>query len=378
VRLAVFCNDFWPAIGGVPTATRGLAGALRDRGHDVVVLTRQPGGCETEELVDGIRVRRFDWNLRPYMTFPLRFRRARAAVRGVLDGWSAEAVYSHFVSLHAVYASDTARRARAPLILSFRGNDAMRIASRGPVNRLIYGRLTREAAANLFCSEWLRRESVEARWFRGREQSTGVLADAVAVQQRLPMTEQPAEPFALAAGRMVHKKGFDLLLRAWAVVAQELPLTLWIAGTGPEEGRLRRLAGRLSLHDRVHFLGPVPHDRLLGILERAALCIVPSREEPYGILVVEAQAIGTPVVATRVGNLPALVEHGRTGYLAAPEPRALGLQLVKAWRDDGLPAVAAAARASRAANRGYDDMAAELERWIAGARAQEVRSPGWT
>ena len=65
MRVALLGNHYWPTIGGVQTAVRGLAQGLEQRGHEPLVLTRQPGGCAPAEELDGIPVRRFEWNLAP-------------------------------------------------------------------------------------------------------------------------------------------------------------------------------------------------------------------------------------------------------------------------------------------------------------------------
>jgi glycosyltransferase involved in cell wall biosynthesis len=370
VRIALFCNDYWPTIGGVQTAVRGLAAGLVRQGHLPLVLTRQPGGCPQSDIVDDVPVHRFEWNLRPRATFVLRAWRARRQVRATVLAWGADAVYVHFVSVHALYARDCARAAGVPFLLSFRGNDVMQIGPRSVATRRIYAGLTRDADANLFCSSWLRTRGECAPWYGGGPDRTGVLADAVSVEARVAPVAAPAGPFVFAGGRMVAKKGFDLLLRAWAQLGDRIPAPLWLAGDGEERKDLERLARELGLGNRVVFLGPVPHPELLSILERAALCVVPSREEPYGIFVVEAQALGVPVVASAVGNLPELIRDRETGYLAEPTAEGLARAIGAAWEDPRREAVAVAGRATPGANRRYDTMAEELAGWIAGARAR--------
>ncbi len=364
MRIALFCNDYCPTIGGVQTAVRGLAAGLVRRGHSPLILTRQPGGTPAADVVDDVPVRRFEWNLRPRATFPLRAWRAGRQVREVVLRWGAEAAYVHFVSAHALYARNCARAGRLPLVLSFRGNDVVRIGPRSPVTRRIYARLTRDAQANLFCSRWLLAEAERAAWFRGAPDRTGVLSDAVSIERRVAPAVEPARPFVVTAGRMVHKKGFDLVLRAWAELRDRAPAPLWLVGDGEERPALEQLADRLGLGDRVVFPGPMPHPEMLGLLERAALCVVPSREEPYGIFAVEAQALGVPVVASAVGNLPELIRDRETGYLAEPTAEGLARAIRVAWEDPRRPDVGAAGRGAPGASRSYDTMAAELEGWI--------------
>jgi glycosyltransferase involved in cell wall biosynthesis len=377
VRLALFCNDYWPTIGGVQTAVRGLAQALRRRGHEPLVLTCQPGGCPVEEELDGIPVRRIAWSLRPQSTFPVRAWRARREVREAVRGWKPDALYVHFVTVPGLFAWACAPKPRVPLVLSFRGAEVMQLAPRSAATRRVYALLTAAADVNLFCSPWLERVVEGSTWFRGRPDRSGVLADAVVVEPRTT-PEPAAQSYVFAAGRMVSKKGFDILLRAWARLRGRIDLPLWIAGDGEERPALERLAKELELGERVRFLGAVPHPEMLGLLECAALCVVPSREEPYGILVVEAQALGVPVVASAVGNLPQLIEDGRTGFLAEPTDEGLARAIGAAWEDPRRCEVGRAGREAPGARRGYDVMAGELEEWIRVARSERPKAGSWT
>jgi glycosyltransferase involved in cell wall biosynthesis len=115
----------------------------------------------------------------------------------------------------------------------------------------------------------------------------------------------------LTLSRLHEKKGLDVLLAALA----ELPQCVaWIAGEGPLEADLRALAARLGVADRVRFLG-WRTDR--GALLRAAdICLLPSRWEPFGTVMLEAWAAGTALVAAASQGPSALIEDGANGLLA--------------------------------------------------------------
>ncbi|MBI4694193.1 MAG: glycosyltransferase [Gammaproteobacteria bacterium] len=101
-------------------------------------------------------------------------------------------------------------------------------------------------------------------------------------------------PILAAAGRFVAKKGFDVLLRAIARLDE--PLRLRLAGSGPEEAALRALAESLGIASRVEFMGWV--DDVRSVLDGADLFVLPSHDEPFGIVVLEAMALGVPLVST--------------------------------------------------------------------------------
>jgi glycosyltransferase involved in cell wall biosynthesis len=142
-------------------------------------------------------------------------------------------------------------------------------------------------------------------------------------QARPPLQEPPTVAFA---GRLVRKKGVDVLLRAFADVRAELPQArLLVAGDGPEMPAVRRLTTELGLTDSVTLCGHLPHKEMDKQFRGSWIQVAPSRyQEPFGIVAAEAMMRGVAVVASRVGGLSEIVSDGETGLLVAPED-AVGL-----------------------------------------------------
>ena len=121
-------------------------------------------------------------------------------------------------------------------------------------------------------------------------------------------------PLALALGRLHTAKGLDILIRAAATIPE---LFVWIAGEGPERAKLERLTRDLRLTQRVKFLG-WRNDRA-SLFKTADLCVYPSREEPFGNVVVEAWSSGTPLVTTASTGPLWLVRDGEDAVLVPVE-----------------------------------------------------------
>jgi glycosyltransferase involved in cell wall biosynthesis len=125
----------------------------------------------------------------------------------------------------------------------------------------------------------------------------------------------------VAVGRLVPAKGFDLLIRAMTYCDASIRLTL--VGDGPERRALETLVRDLGLPDRVTFCGERSHADVLRLMATALLVAIPSRQDSFGLVALEALAVGRPVVATHVGGLPEVLQ-GTEAILVEPDnPTAL-------------------------------------------------------
>jgi glycosyltransferase involved in cell wall biosynthesis len=125
--------------------------------------------------------------------------------------------------------------------------------------------------------------------------------------------------YLLFLGRLIRKKGADLLLEAFARLPAHEPLALVVAGTGTDEQWLKERTQELALSERVKFVGWVTGDTKTYLLQNALCCVIPSRgPEAFGLAALESYAAGRPVVAARTAGLSELVLEGRTGHLFEP------------------------------------------------------------
>ncbi len=147
-------------------------------------------------------------------------------------------------------------------------------------------------------------------------------------------------PYLLFVGRLASNKGLLPLLEAFAPLARDDPAaTLLLVGAdGGMRAAVEARRRALGLHNRVRILGHLADDALLADAYRGArLVVLPSDYEAFGLVLLEALAQGTPVVASRVGGIPEFVEDGRAGLLVPPgDVPALAAALRRLWDDPAL------------------------------------------
>jgi D-inositol-3-phosphate glycosyltransferase len=178
---------------------------------------------------------------------------------------------------------------------------------------------------------------------------------------------------ALFVGRLQPHKGPDVAIRTVAeavardpVAARDLQLAIVGGPSGTDVGeidRLMELSVALGINDRVMFFPPQPQERLADFYAAADVVLVPSRSESFGLVALEAQACGTPVVAARVGGLPFVVEDGRTGFLVdGHDPSEHAERVLDVLRDASLQSMLGDQAAYRALRFTWDATADEIAR----------------
>jgi len=159
----------------------------------------------------------------------------------------------------------------------------------------------------------------------------------------------PADAFVVAAlGRLVPVKGFDLLVEAMPALLAAVPgAHAIVIGDGPEEAALASLAEGLGVRSRVRLHGPSAD--VTALLAAADVLAAPSRNEGMGRALVEAMALGVPVIGTDVGGIPSVVGDDEAGRLIPPDDvPALAAALIELGRDASVRAKLAEVARERA------------------------------
>src|SRR5262249_36764145 len=145
-------------------------------------------------------------------------------------------------------------------------------------------------------------------------------------------------PYILCVAMHNEKKGIDVLLRAFALIHDKEPsLKLVLAGDGPLHGQLKDLASALGIANKVEFLGQQGRVQVVNLLHRCEVFVLPSRSEPFGIVLAEAMACKKPIVATTAGGIPEIIENQKNGILVEPDnEKALAEALITVLKDENL------------------------------------------
>jgi glycosyltransferase involved in cell wall biosynthesis len=158
------------------------------------------------------------------------------------------------------------------------------------------------------------------------------MIDPGAVKARYGMG--PMDPMALFVGRMTTQKGPDLLIEAIPHVLKFYPnAKFMLTGDGDMKESVESRARRLGVHHACRFYGVFPRGELIEIYKACDCVVVPSRNEPFGIVVLEAWAAGKPVVATINGGPSEFVWHDVTGFKITPAPDSIAWGLGSLFRD---------------------------------------------
>jgi glycosyltransferase involved in cell wall biosynthesis len=151
-----------------------------------------------------------------------------------------------------------------------------------------------------------------------------------------PLTATPATQTAtngtrqiVCVGRFDQVKGQDVLIRAARLLKPDFPhLKINFVGGGVLQESCQKLAQTLGVEELCVFRGNQPHDEVLNAIKAAELSVVPSRIDNCPLTVIESLACGKPLVASKVGGIPELLEHGAEGFLVPPnDPSALAEQI---------------------------------------------------
>lgn len=240
----------------------------------------------------------------------------------IREGFDFDVIDAHYYYPDGVAAAFIARHFRRPFTVTARGSDLNVLATLSWPRALIKW-AARRADANIGVSKALV-ERMQG-WGLAHEK-LHVMRNGVDLLRFRPLDPSQTRgelgltgsPLLLSVGNLVDLKGHDLVIEAVGRLQSVLPdVRLAIVGEGPERNRLRSVAIRLGVDDKVHFAGRVEQDELARWYSAADMLILASSREGWANVLLESMACGTPVLATTVGGSPEVVAHPDAGALLA-------------------------------------------------------------
>jgi glycosyltransferase involved in cell wall biosynthesis len=330
MEILITTGIFPPDIGGPATYVPTIAKALAERGHQVTVLTTS----EPENL-------QWDDSIYPFLVFRINRRqkiwlRLLKCVAEILRlGRTANVIYANGIYFETAIANKFLQK---PLVMKIVGDEAWeRSVRRGWTkdNFEDFQQRCQSWQAELLKRHrsWVVRQAnkviVPSQYLANWVVKWGVPTEKIVVIYNAVEISDGVEPLsiplktpvkAVTVGRLVSWKQVDGLIEA----LREIPeLGLVVVGDGPERPRLERIAQELGVSGRVYFAGQRSKRETLSLMAACDLFVLNSTYEGLPHTVLEAMALGLPVIATVVGGTPEVVRDGETGVLVHSENKAL-------------------------------------------------------
>ncbi|WP_045217648.1 glycosyltransferase [Desulfonatronovibrio magnus] len=359
-------NDSEP--GFVYELSRRLANKF-----NITVLAPRSPGAKDEEVMAGMRVLRFGYFFRPqenlathsggimgrlkanplnYLLVPFFLLGQLLALIKILRQEQLDIIHAHWIIPQglAAHMALALTRKQIPVVCTSHGGDMY--ALQGRIFSWLKKKIVQKCQVLTVVSHALQKEALKL----------GAHLDKVKV---IPMGVDLKNTFVpdldvkrtdhelVFVGRLVEKKGVEVLIKAMAEILATRPETrLTIAGSGPLENDLKALTASLNLSDKVKFLGMIPQNQLPQLYQKAALAVFPfvraksGDQEGLGLVIVEAMGCKCPVIASDIPAVHDTVIHNQTGILVQPgSPQDLAQAVITALDDTTMcRRIAAAAR----------------------------------
>ncbi len=293
-----------PLAGGAEVYLQEIFSRLVNRGHHVTLLSERFAGSQPEDVVEGIRI------IRAGGKFTFNFTAGHLVGR-LADVLNADVVIDDLNKIPFYSPGHTKRPVLAILMHLFRGSIFRETLP--PMAAYVWMAETIIPLAYKRCrfavlSESSKQDTVKIGIDAGR---IAVIPPGTDFGRFSPDASVPREPLVLHVGRLKRYKATDHLLQAARLLQQRgVKFTTVIVGDGDDKPRLEALAAKLGLGEEVRFAGFVPEAEKVNWYRRAAALVENSVKEGWGLIVVEANACGTPVV---VANSPGLRDSSKDG-----------------------------------------------------------------
>lgn len=322
-RVALVSSSFAPHVGGVETHVARVASELTGAGHAVEVWTvdrglRPEDGVHADYTIRYLPTPLPARNAGSLARFASRAPRAWHSWRGAHRDFAPTVLHVHCFGPNGVYGSMLSKVSGTPLVVTSHGETRADDDNVFDQSALLRTRLKAALAAAVAVTAPSEFVLTDLRRRYGLHGGSVIPNGVDPLSSQRTHSSPHRRRYILGVGRLGSNKGFDLLLRGFAMADLPDDMVLRIVGDGPEHANLARLAAELGVEHRVEFTGRADPTEVADHISGAAAVIVPSRVEAFGIVALETWRGGAPLVMTERGGAPEFVRDGVDGILVDP------------------------------------------------------------
>jgi len=334
MRIAILVLLFPPKwLAGTEIATYNIASHLAAQGHDVHIITSWDKGLTRESAEEGFHIHRVKTVRRPVFQVLTYIPKSLPVIRKI----NPDIVHCQSIPL-GLSGFLIKKLFGKPYVVYGRGSD---VYNPWIFKNIVSKLVLRNADAIIALTEDMKKRIQNI-----HDRSVFVIPNGVDLErfgelpQEIPDKESKLtdEKVIIFIGTLRPVKGVRYLIEAMRMIAEGYKRTrLLLVGDGEERGYLEKLVNKMGLEDCVSFIGRVPHERALTYMVTSDVFVLPSLSEGFPMTILEAMACGLPIVATRIGGLPEVIEDGRSGFLVEPEnPKEIAERVLLLLEDNEL------------------------------------------
>lgn len=358
MNIGIFTCNFSPLVNGLSISISRYAEHFRRLGHQVSIFApRYSGHREREPGVFRLPSLRVPTHRRYTLPLPISPR-----LNKVIQDLELDILHAQHPFLLGPWALNLARRLGLPLVFTYH-TLYEHYAHYVPLLQPLAAKLALKKAVEfanqadlVIAPTW---------WVRGLLLNLGIHVPIEVVPTGVELPDEIEDPASLRAhlalepearvllylGRLAKEKNLVLLLHAFHLIAKAVPQALLLlVGEGDARKELETLAQELGLERSVRFVGVIPHARVWGFYRLAQAFLFPSITEAQGLVILEAMAVGVPVVAIKDTAAEDFIEDGQDGFLVEEAVEAFAEAAIRLLGDEGLRSVMGQ-RAQRKAGR---------------------------
>ncbi len=332
MNIGIVC---YPTYGGSGIVATELGKELAARGHKIHLISySQP--IRMNELYENIFFHKVEVNAYPLFRYPPYSLEITATIVAVAEDEGLDLVHAHYAIPHGMSALDAREiladdGRRLPFVITLHGTDITIVGSEPSMSRVTRYILDKADGVTAV-SRYLREETVS--YFEtGRHIEVipnfvdpGIFHPQPGSDLRKRLTAN-GEKIILHASNFRAVKNIPHLIEMFKQVQETVPARLVLIGDGPERSHAEHLCRTLGIKDKVVF--PGMRSNVVEFLSAADIYVMASQTESFGLSALEAMSCGVPVVAYRVGGVPEVIAHGKTGYLVERDNIAAFAQAVR-------------------------------------------------